>query len=1518
MQSYQAIPKAFNLASLLRMVGCCATMMTCVTIAQAQSGSRDTRLSLPGDSVLIDSTGSQTGAGAATQSQTPLYNGSTDVVYSSGPVYSGGEGGAYSAGGSTYSGYLGAHMRARYNTRSYGQTRGNLDLGTAKFYDDGNGVWFADGQVTMNDDAGMGYNVGLGYRFLTLPLLPGSFDKEKIAGISVWSDGNATINDNFFTQVGVSLEYLGENWDMRSNISVPLEDTKYGSFTETGELTFAGNFLARETIAGVDEALGVAEFELARRLLDLDAWAFADVYSLYGENTDTVGAKVGVRGYVLPDLSLSMAIAEDDVFGTNAVFNMTWFIGRTRGNVSNCSWAYQRLREPVLRNDYIAIAQSTIRGGNTVTGDVNGDGTSEQIGIVHVDSTAAEGGDGSFESPLNELDDVFDNSTGNSIVLVHGGSNFDQDNAVLRDGQRLLGEGGGINHTVAVDGLGTVSLPETAPGARDGAIPTVTNTMGDVITLGTRTAEVSNFSINGGDRAIVSPMGTTGANLNNLQIANTTGNGIELTPASTLTTPGDEDTRRVDFSPNISNVTFSNVGGDDINMNADAGLAATVPVTENIVISDVTSTGGQGIGINLSGNSSVATISDYSHDGGNASAGGVLITDATGAVSMADATIRNQGGFGVRFANNTNAAAHNLNNVTIEETANTAFDIVGGTADIDFTGSITQSQNATTVAVSDGHTGTVNFFESVANAGVVNATNGDGLQFNNADGDYTFAGGVTLNGGDAGIDMIGDTDGTITLTEATITNPTGTAVNIDGGNGSLTYTGSITQNNAVTTLNVQNHSSDAGEGNATVDFNGVNGADVITANNGLGLQFNNADGTYRFNDGVVMDGSANGADTALDIIGDSSGTFTFDDATITDPTGTAITVAGGSANLNYTGTVTQSNNQDALEVSGGHNGTMVFVAGTAGGNVISATNGDGLQFNNADGDYSFNDGVVLNGGNAGIDIVADSDGTFTFDEARVTNPSGVAFNVVGGSADVTLTGEIAQANSQDVVSISGGHDGTIMFNEIDAGDGSVIATNGNGIQFDNADGAYFFNDGVMLNGGNAGIDIVNDSSGSMFFDTDSEITNPTGDAFVSTGGSADVTYLGTITDNTGHAVMITGNTGGGASFGGLVTSTDEGIHIEGNTGGDYAFNGGLDLDTGVNDAVTLATNSGTTISFQNMDISTTTGNGFTANGTEVLTATGTGNTITATTGTGLTLNNSTIGAGGFRLDSVSVDGAVNGIVIENVTGGAINIGSGAVVGSGGNILNTTGAGVLLTNVENVSLNRLNIDGTGADGVTLLHNDTNAFGVSITDSVVRNTTGDGIQQTAEGSGPVTITLDGNIVDNTGLDSIDLSVEGNASLADITIRDNVVVNSSNRHAMRLVGTGGTLKVVNLLMEGNTISNNDPAMSAALLNANGTVNLNATINSNNFANTDVVSGAPFTIGSNNASAQVRLTMTGNTAAASNGGSDYFLNLNAGTFSVENLNTAPTIEDNNTGDFVFTPNKAAFTEDAGGIPTP
>ena len=134
----------------------------------------------------------------------------------------------------------------------------------------------------------------------------------------------------------------------------------------------------------------------------------------------------------------------------------------------------------------------------------------------------------------------------------------------------------------------------------------------------------------------------------------------------------------------------------------------------------------------------------------------------------------------------------------------------------------------------------------------------------------------------------------------------------------------------------------------------------------------------------------------------------------------------------------------------------------------------------------------LGGGDAGIDILGGSAGTFTFANTDITNPMGTGLNVDGGSANVTYSGgSIWQSNDASTVNVQGGHTGTLNFGV------DITATNGDGLQFNNADGTYNFNlmtGSTTLNGGDAGIDILGGSAGTFTFSSSTTITNPTGGA----------------------------------------------------------------------------------------------------------------------------------------------------------------------------------------------------------------------------------------------------------------------------------------------------------------------------------------------------------------------------------------------------------------------------------------
>ena len=355
----------------------------------------------------------------------------------------------------------------------------------------------------------------------------------------------------------------------------------------------------------MDTAFDAAEVELARRLgADRDAWAFGGGYVLNSGSQDAAGYRLGLRGYAYPDLLLQIAVSDDDIFKTNAAFSIIWFVGRTRTDYQPTCGLPDRFREPVMRNDYVVLSRETTTSGIPIN-DPNGD----PLRIVHVNSAAPDGGDGTYEHPLNNLDEIDNNSQANDIVYVWSDTSFSGQSALLQNDQRMFGEGEGMSFGIQTETLGTIELPETSPGAKDGARPMILNALGQAITLADAN-EVVNFEIDGGTNGIVA--GTDGAGspvLNELKISNLTGNGIDLTPfVREDATSGDQ---TVAFNVMISSVDFDNIAGSDIKLDADTTAnvgGSGVTLNEAITIDTVTSTNNGTLGIDLLNTHSGGTV----------------------------------------------------------------------------------------------------------------------------------------------------------------------------------------------------------------------------------------------------------------------------------------------------------------------------------------------------------------------------------------------------------------------------------------------------------------------------------------------------------------------------------------------------------------------------------------------------------------------------------------------------------------------------------------------------------------------------------------------------------------------------------------------------------------------------------------------------------------------------------------------------------------------------------------------
>ncbi|EMR02768.1 beta strand repeat-containing protein [Cesiribacter andamanensis] len=513
-------------------------------------------------------------------------------------------------------------------------------------------------------------------------------------------------------------------------------------------------------------------------------------------------------------------------------------------------------------------------------------------------------------------------------------------------------------------------------------------------------------------------------------------------------------------------------------------------------------------------------------------------------------------------------------------------------------------------------------------------------------------------------------------------------------------------------------------------------------------------------------------------------------------TGTGIVVGTGNT---IRGLIIGSTS--GVGISGNSFGTLtlaeVSINTTSSGGALSLSTGTlAASFSSITSSGTTTNGIVLNG----------VGGTLAISSGTLSGSTAAPFAIIGGSVSVTFGGGISQANNAAMVSISGGHTGTLTFS------GTLSATNGTGLQFDNADGTYSFNGTTTLNGGNAGIDILNGSGGTFTFASGTSITNPASRVMTINASAAGVTYSGTFSKSSaGQGISITNNTD---------TKT---IAINGT--------GTKSLSTQTGNAVTITGNSaGTTVNFSgnNLSLTTTSGIGFTATGGGTVTVAGTGNSITSGTGTALNVVNTAIGApavagqGGLNFQSISANGAANGIVLDNTgsSGGLTITGDAGSTknNSGGTIQNTSGDGISLMNTRSVSLDQVNLQNTGGSGIY----GTAVIDFSFTNGTINNSGTSGAADQSniafnksvlfnENNVSGTVTITGNSFSNPHYHGVDIfnwaGLLNYANISNNVITAKTGATRSFGSAIRLIARGSTAtsaSVTRASLDNNTVQN------------------------------------------------------------------------------------------------------------------
>jgi CSLREA domain-containing protein len=346
------------------------------------------------------------------------------------------------------------------------------------------------------------------------------------------------------------------------------------------------------------------------------------------------------------------------------------------------------------------------------------------------------------------------------------------------------------------------------------------------------------------------------------------------------------------------------------------------------------------------------------------------------------------------------------------------------------------------------------------------------------------------------------------------------------------------------------------------------------------------------------------------------------------------------------------------------------------------------------------------------------------------------------------------------------------------------------------------------------------------------ISSASGDGVAGTG----VTNLTigantTISGNGGTEFKVTGAAGGTIAVASTISNGAAGatIDVQNRNSGTVTFTGAIS-STGGGAGVNLNSNAGASIAFTNaLSLSTGTSPAFSATaGGTVTNSSGSVNTLTTSSAAALTVQNTTIGAGGLTFRSIdSGAGASNGITLDTTgnSGGLIVTGTGAAP-SGGTISGktgsdgstTSGTGIYLNSTNNVSLNGMNIQGNQNYGIR----GTTVDGFTLANTTAGTTSTNGTNDTTDADPTSLIGGEGTI----RFKSLTGTVSFNNVQLDRGLSRTVMIQNTASGTLNLNVTNST---INQSLTSNVSPTN--ASDAMFLDMEGTAASNLTVTNSNF---------------------------------------------------------------------------------------
>ncbi len=577
-------------------------------------------------------------------------------------------------------------------------------------------------------------------------------------------------------------------------------------------------------------------------------------------------------------------------------------------------------------------------------------------------------------------------------------------------------------------------------------------------------------------------------------------------------------------------------------------------------------------------------------------------------------------------------------------------------------------------------------------------------------------------------------------------------------------------------------------GGAALDLDPLTAAVTLDSassatSSGNGIRLVDVQGTVAINGGVINNPTANGA-----LVSASSATVTLTDVTISNAANTGVNLNGNSGTFQMNnGGVSGTGvavNVDGVSAAVGFNTVNISKTGglllsasntTAAGDVtftggtFENTAGDGVSMTSCAGDVTIPSATVTGATTTGVALSGNS-GVFNLSGGSVgvaNNAAAAALSIQGSSGNVTINGVAFAKNDNgriiDIGGTTGPTGGTIQViggsatqNGTDLGSGA-----GTGVLIQNCAANVTIAGANISNSGTTGVD-VQGGSGTFNF-TGTTVINGFATAGVNlNGGSAPVTFnVLNLTGTAGTALAGLNSTGlltvtsgafnhsglrfaafdnmdGGADLDGItVSSTNhEGVDVR-NSAATFDFPD-LTISTAPSvDAILLSNNTGGTINFGLLNLTT--------NGTRGLAALNSGNvnvanaasSINTSNATALEVNPTTVGmtfasvtstnsgSTGISLSGLSGTLDINGGSISGATGTAFNVSGGnGVISYDGSITNSSGRAVSITGKTGGSVTLAGAVGdTGGTGVLVQNNSAGSPSIDFQGAVdITNSTG----------------------------------------------------------------------------------------------------------------------------------------------------------------------------------------------------